>query len=67
MMILPVLLLLAFTEVAVGDIPNYIEYNFTQVVDHFAISNIDTFNQRYLVTGIKVLCNPYTCDSTEST
>ena len=48
--ILP-LLLLSFTEIAVGVIPNYTECYFTQVLDHFGISNTDAFSQRYLMTG----------------
>jgi len=46
------LLWLAFAEVTVGAIPNYTEHSFIQVVDHFAISKQEFFNQRYLVTGI---------------
>ena len=45
------LLILALAEAVLGTIPNYTEHIFTQVVDHFGIGNIDTFQQRYFVTG----------------
>jgi len=51
MIIKVALLLLTLAEAVMGTIPNYDERFFTQVVDHFGITNTDTFQQRYFMTG----------------